>query len=227
MTTEAVKLELHSREILGKKVKQLRRAGIIPVHLYGPDVDSRSLQCKQREVLRALARSGGTTPIIVTVEGESGEQLTFAREVQWHPIRGDILHVDFIAVRATQRVSAQVPINLVGESPGARESGGTTIQQLRELTVEALPLEIPGEVEVNLEILTDPNGSIRAGEITLPANVDMLTDAEEVVVRIEAARAEEPVVAEVQEGAEAGGAAAPEAGSATESTEESSSEGNG
>ncbi|MCH8744326.1 MAG: 50S ribosomal protein L25 [Chloroflexi bacterium] len=207
MTTEAVKLELEPRDVLGKKVKQLRRAGVIPVHLYGPEVESRSLQCTHREILRALARSGGTTAIVVTVKGESGEQLTFAREVQWHPVRGDILHVDFMAVRATQRMTAQVPINLVGESPGAREISGTVIQQLRELTVEALPLEIPPELEVNLEILTDPNGVIRAGEITLPANVAMLTDAEEVVVRIEAARVEE---AEIREGAEEAAAPAPE-----------------
>ena len=212
MTTEAVKLELEPRDVLGKKVKQLRRAGVIPVHLYGPEVESRSLQCTHREILRALARSGGTTAIVVTVKGESGEQLTFAREVQWHPVRGDILHVDFMAVRATQRMTAQVPINLVGESPGAREISGTVIQQLRELTVEALPLEIPPELEVNLEILTDPNGVIRAGEITLPANVAMLTDAEEVVVRIEAARVEE---AEIREGAEE--AAAP--GTESESTD--------
>lgn len=207
MTTEAVKLELEPRDVLGKKVKQLRRAGVIPVHLYGPEVESRSLQCTHREILRALARSGGTTAIVVTVKGESGEQLTFAREVQWHPVRGDILHVDFMAVRATQRMTAQVPINLVGESPGAREISGTVIQQLRELTVEALPLEIPPELEVNLEILTDPNGVIRAGEITLPANVAMLTDAEEVVVRIEAARVEE---AEIREGAQEAAAPAPE-----------------
>jgi large subunit ribosomal protein L25 len=198
MTTEAVKLELTPRAILGKKVKQLRRAGIVPVHLYGPGVESRHLQCEQRELLRALARSGGTTPIVIAVQGERGEQLTFAREIQWHPIKGDILHVDFLAVKATQRVSAQVPINLTGESPGAKAAGGATIQQLYELTVEALPLEIPGEVEVDLEQLTDPDGVIRAGDITLPSNVEMLTDPEDVVVRIEVARVVEEEVAEAE-----------------------------
>jgi large subunit ribosomal protein L25 len=220
MTTQAVKLELQPREILGKKVKQLRREGIIPVHLYGPDMEPRSLQCEHREVLRALARSGGTTPILVSVQGELGEQLTFAREIQWHPVRGDILHVDFLAVRATQRVTAQVPISLVGESPGAREAGGSAIQQLRELTVEALPLEIPSEVEVNLEELTDPSGSIRAGDLVLPANVEMLTDPEEMVVRIEVTREEE----EVEEEAAAEGEAEEGAEASTESSEEDGEE---
>jgi large subunit ribosomal protein L25 len=202
MTSQAVKLELQTREVLGQKVKQLRREGIIPVHVYGPDMEPRSLQCEHREVLRALARSGGTTPIMVTVQGERGEQLTFAREIQWHPVRGDILHVDFLAVRATQRVTAQVPINLVGESPGAHQAGGSVIQQLRELTIEALPMEIPSEIEVNLEGLTDPDGAIRAGDLVLPPNIVMLTDPEDVVVRIEVTRAVEEVEAEAEAVAE-------------------------
>lgn len=224
MTThEAVKLELHPREVLGKKVKQLRREGIIPVHLYGPEMEPRSLQCEHREVLRALARTGGTTPIMVNVQGERGEQLTFAREIQWHPVRGDILHVDFLAVRATQRVTAQVPINLVGESPGAHQAGGSAIQQLRDLTVEALPLEIPAEIEVNLEELTEPDGVIRAGDLSLPPNVEMLTDAEEVVVRIEVARAVEEV--EAEEEAVAEGEAEEGAEASAESPEGESEEG--
>jgi large subunit ribosomal protein L25 len=203
MTTETVRLELMPRQVLGKKVKQLRRAGTIPVHMYGPGTDSRPLQCEQRDLLLALASAGGNTPIIVTVQGEGDEQLTFAREIQWHPLRGDLLHVDFLAVQATQRVTAQVPITVVGESPGAREAGGTAIQQLRELAVEALPLDLPHEVEVDLAQLTDPNGVIRAGDVALAEGVTMLADPDEVVVRIEvAALLEEPEVAAAEEPAE-------------------------
>ena len=215
MTTQAIKLALDSRDILGKKVKRLRKAGTIPVHLYGPGLDSRPLQCDQSLLIRALSQAGGTTPITITVPGESGEQLTFAREIQWDPVRGNILHVDFLAVQADQAVSAQVPISLVGDSPGAREAGGTVVQQLREVTVEALPLEIPSAIELDLSQLTDPNGVIRAGELVLGANVTLVTDSEDVVARIEVLRAAE---AGVEEGVspEAGESAAPEA------TEESS-----
>jgi large subunit ribosomal protein L25 len=210
MTTETVRLELMPRQVLGKKVKQLRRAGTIPVHMYGPGTDSRPLQCEQRDLLLALASAGGNTPIIVTVQGEGDEQLTFAREVQWHPLRGDLLHVDFLAVQATQRVAAQVPISLIGESPGAREVGGSTIQQMRELSVEALPLDIPHEVEVDLAQLTDPNGVIRAADLALAANVTLLADPDDVVVRIEAAVAEEPEPAEEEAPAAAEEEANPE-----------------
>jgi large subunit ribosomal protein L25 len=210
MTTQAIKLALDPRNILGKKVKQLRKSGTIPVHLYGAGLESRPLQCDQALLIRALSQAGGTTPINISVPGEDGEQLTFAREIQWDPLRGNILHVDFLAVQANQPVSAQVPIALVGDSPGAREAGGTVIQQLREVTVEALPLEIPNTIEVDLSKLTDPSGTIRVGDLELGANVTLVTDSEEVVARIEVLRVEEAEVEEAVPG-EAEEPAAPEA----------------
>ncbi|MCH7621348.1 MAG: 50S ribosomal protein L25 [Chloroflexi bacterium] len=217
MTTQAIKLALDPRDILGKKVKQLRKTGTIPVHLYGPGLESRPLQCDQSLLIRALSQAGGTTPISITVPGESGEQLTFAREIQWDPVRGNILHVDFLAVQANQPVSAQVPISLVGDSPGAREAGGTVVQQLREVTVEALPLEIPSTIEVDVSRLTDPNGTIRAGELELGANVTLVTDSEEVVARIEVLRV-------VEEGVEEGVSPGTGEPAAPETSEEDSSE---
>ena len=204
MTTEAVKLEVQPRTILGKKVSQLRRAGIVPVHLYGPGIDSRSLQCEQRAVLRALAQSGGNTPIVVNVEGESGEQLTVPREVQWHPVRGNILHVDLLAVSSTQTMAAQVPITLEGDAP----TGTLVTQLIRELTVEARPLDIPGEVVVDLGGMNPEGGSVRAADIALPAGVTLITDGEEVVVRVELDRG--PEEAEEAPAAEQGGAEAEE-----------------
>ncbi len=195
MTTEAIKLELEPRVILGKKVKQLRRIGAIPVHLYGPGIEARPLQCERKQLLRALAQAGNTNPITLSVRGETGEQLTFAREIQWNPMRGDLLHVDFLAVSATEKVSAQVPVTLVGESPGARETGGAVAQVIYHLDVEALPLEIPNEVEINLAELVDPNALIRVADIPLPSSVTLLTDPEALVLRVEAGR-EVPAMAD-------------------------------
>jgi len=116
--------------------------------------------------------------------------------------RDDILHVDFLAVDASRPVSAQVPITLIGDSPGARTAGGTVMQQLRDLNVEALPLEVPRELELDLSMLTEPDGVLRAADIVIPGNVTLLTDPEDVVVRIEVLRAVEEEVF-TEEGAEA------------------------
>ena len=198
MTTQAIKLDLEPRTLLGKKVKQLRRAGIIPVHLYGPGVESRPLQCTAQKLIQVLSLAGGSTPISVTIQGEKSSQLAFAREIQWDPRRDDLFHVDLLVAEATRLVSAQVPIVLTGESPGARMSGGAIMHQLHQLDVEALPLEMPGQAEVDLASLTEPDGVIRVSDISLPPNVTVLTDSEALVVRIEQPKAavEEEAVAD-------------------------------
>ena len=204
MTTEAIKLELAPRDMLGKKVKQLRRAGIIPVHLYGPGIESRSLQCESPRLIQVLAQAGGNTPISVAVRGEEGNQLAFAREIQWDPRRDEVLHVDLLVAEANRPVSAQVPIILSGESPGARLVGGTIVHQLRLLDVQALPLEMPAQVEIDLAALTEPDAAIRVSDISLPSNVTVLTDSEELVVRIELPRVEVAEEETVEEGASSG-----------------------
>lgn len=188
MTTESINLELEPRTVLGKKVKQLRRTGTIPVHLYGPGVEPRPLQCENRQLLQALARAGSTNPVTLSVKGEAGERLAFAREIQWSPVRSQLLHVDFLAVSATEKITAQVPINLVGESPAARDTGGSVAQTLYSLDVEALPLEIPNEIVIDLSVLVDTNSVVRAGELSLETNVTMLTDPDAMVVRVDAGR---------------------------------------
>ena len=209
MTTGAINLELEPREILGKKVSRLRRDGIIPVHLYGAGVESRSLQCQAQRLIQVLSAAGGSTPINITITGEAGGHLVFAREIQWDPKRDDIIHVDLLVADTSRRVSAQVPIILVGESPGARNVSGTIVHQLRTLDVEALPLEMPSQLEIDLSTLIEPEGVIRAGDIDLPANVTRLTDADFVIIRIEQPRVE------VEAGAEQGEAEAVEGAQAT------------
>ena len=172
------------------------------MHLYGQGVESRALQCNAPVLIQVLTRAGGNTPITITISGEGGSQLAFAREIQWDPRRDTLTHVDFLVAEATRLVSAQVPIVLIGDSPGARSSGGTVILQLRTVDVEALPLEMPAQVEVDLAVLTEAAGVIRAGDLAFASDVNLLTDHDEVVVRIEAARIEVEAVAEEVEAEE-------------------------
>ena len=194
---DTITLELQSRETIGKKVGLLRRDGIIPVHLYGPGTSSRSLQCQGAELAKVVARAGGSTPIMITVAGERGQHLVFVREVQRHPVRGNLLHVDFLRTEATQRVSAEVPMTLVGDSPGARSVAGTVVLQLHMIKVEALPLDMPREISIDLSPLTEPNAVIRCGDIALPSGSTLVSDPEDVVVRIEIPKA--PVEEEISE----------------------------
>ena len=188
MTTSAVRLELQARELLGKKVGRLRRAGIVPVHLYGPAIESRSLQCAGPVLIKALAEAGASSPITVTIDGESGSHVAFAREIQWDPRRDTVLHVDLMAADVSRPVTAQVPVTLTGEAPGAARSGGYVSQQVFDVQVSALPLEMPGQIEIDLSMMTDPNSVLRTGDIDLPGGVTLLTDPEEMVARVEVPR---------------------------------------
>jgi large subunit ribosomal protein L25 len=205
---DRITLTLEPRTTTGKKVKRLRQAGTIPVHLYGSGIASRTLQCQRPTLVRVLTLAGGNTPVTVTIEGDDDEHLAFVREVQWDPIRGDLVHVDFLRAEATQRVSAEVPITLTGDSPGARLANGIVVQQLRSVVVEALPLDMPAELVVDLAMLTEPDGVVRAGDLVMPEDTTLISDADGVVVRIEvAAAAEGPEVREEAPAEEEGGEA--------------------
>ena len=219
MTTNAVEIELNPRELMGKKVGRLRRAGIVPVHLYGPGMESRALQCNASQLIRVLATAGGATPIHITIQGEPGNHLAFAREIQWDPKRDDLLHVDLLAADVSRPVTAQVPIVLIGESAGARTVSGTVMHQLRTVDIQALPLEMPSAIELDISVMEEPDSVIRVSDLPIPENATLLSDVEDLVVRIELPRVE--VEVEVEEGLEEGeeGAGADDGGAAEASEE--------
>ena len=219
MTTNAVEIELNPRELMGKKAGRLRRAGIVPVHLYGPGMEPRALQCNASQLIRVLATAGGATPIHITIQGEPGNHLAFAREIQWDPKRDDLLHVDLLAADISRPVTAQVPIVLIGESAGARTVSGTVMHQLRTVDIQALPLEMPSEIELDISVMEEPDSVIRVSDLLIPENATLLSDVEELVVRIELPRVE--VEVEVEEGLEEGeeGAGADDGGAAEASEE--------
>jgi len=200
MTTNAVQLDLEPRELFGRKVSRLRRAGIVPVHLYGPGIEPRALQCPGPRLINALSQAGASTPISIKIAGESGTHLAFAREIQWDPRRDDLLHVDLLAADASRPVTAQVNIVMSGESAGARSVSGTVMQQLRTIDVQALPMEMPAQAEIDLTTLTEPDSVIRVGDIVLSDTVTVLTDPEEVVARIELPRTAEELVPDLETG---------------------------
>ena len=219
MTTNAVEIELNPRELMGKKVGRLRRAGIVPLHLYGPGMEPRALQCNASQLIRVLATAGAATPIHITIQGEPGNHLAFAREIQWNPKRDDLLHVDLLAADVSRPVTAQVPIVLIGESAGARTVSGTVMHQLRTVDIQALPLEMPSEIELDISVMEEPDSVIRVSDLPIPENATLLSDVEDLVVRIELPRVE--VEVEVEEGLEEGeeGAGADDGGAAEASEE--------
>ncbi len=200
---EQIELKVTNRETLGKKVRFLRRQGITPVHLFGPGVQSASLQCETASLRRVLAEAGQTALINLKVDNEKRPRTVMVREVQTAPLKGELLHVDFYQVQMTEMVKVDVPIVLVGEAPAARSKENTLVQELNNLTVQCLPAKMPNRIEVDLTPLTEPEQALRVKDIELDEEVTAINDPEQVLVIISSRpieKLEEAVVAEVEAG---------------------------
>jgi large subunit ribosomal protein L25 len=197
---ETLSITLSPREVTGKKVSRLRQAGVVPVHFYGPDVDSASLQADMMTLRSVLISAGRNVPITVKVEGEKGEEICFVREIQVHPVTEVLLHVDFYRVDVSQTVRAEVPIILEGEPPAVRNLGGILLQPFDTLEVEALPLDMPESFRIDVTILEDFAASVRVGDIDVAEGVNILRDPVEMIARVVAPRIDEEEVGETDEG---------------------------
>lgn len=188
---DMLRIRLSPRTVKGKKVRFLRRQGIVPVHMYGRGIASLELQAPVSELRSVLLRAGTSVPVSVEIEGQQGENICFVREVQHHPVTEELLHVDFMRVETSRKTRAEVPVELVGEAPAVREKGGSLLQLLQTLTVEALPLDMPATIQVDVSVLDDFEKVITVADIALPQSVAVLDDPEEVVARVEPPTLEE------------------------------------
>ncbi|MFC1943503.1 50S ribosomal protein L25 [Chloroflexota bacterium] len=198
---EQIELKTTNREILGKKVRFLRRQGITPMHLFGHGIESVALQCDTANLRRVLAEAGKTGLITLKLENEKGPRHVMVREVQIEPLSGGLLHVDFYQVRMAEAVKVEVPVVLLGEAPVLKSREHMLVQELSTLTVECLPSKMPTSVELDISSLAEPEQVIRVKDIELDKEVTVLRDPELVVVRISlrpVERVEEKGVAAVE-----------------------------
>ncbi|MBM3934763.1 MAG: 50S ribosomal protein L25 [SAR202 cluster bacterium] len=208
---DILSIKLAPRTVTGKKVKQLRRQGIVPVHFYGEGTAPQSLQVDALVLRRLVPKAGTNHPVSVEIDGGKGENICFLREIQRHPVTEDYLHVDFIRVDVTHKVEAEVPIITEGEAP-ALASGGILYISHNHLTVEALPLQMPDKIHINLAPLTTFDKAIRVEDIKLAEGIRILMDPHEVLVKaMPQAVDRTPVGAAAAAAAEGEAAKAPEA----------------
>jgi large subunit ribosomal protein L25 len=177
---------------------RLRASGRIPGILYGHGVDPVPVAVDARALRAALSTETGLNALLSLKVGPE-THLTMARAVQRHPVRNTVLHVDFQIVRRDEIVSAEVPLNIVGESSALAQAGGHTEQSLFSLTVQSTPGRIPTSIEVDVSEV-GVGEAIRVGDLRLPEGVATDTDPDAVVVVGHAAAAPEEVVEAPAEG---------------------------
>jgi large subunit ribosomal protein L25 len=191
-----ITLATEKRTELGSRPSgRLRRQGKVPAVVYGLDADTVSITVPARELQHILAgESGANTLITLDVDGDS--VLTLARQIHRHPTRGELVHVDFIRISRDIAVSAEIPVHLLGEPTGVRD-GGLLEQLLFNLTVEAMPGNIPVSIEIDVTALAIGD-QLRVEDLPLPQGVVTHAESDFVIAQVAAPR----VATEAEEGEE-------------------------
>lgn len=208
------------RDVIGKKVSRLRRSGIIPGNIYGHNRESIPIQFNAHDFKRFLHTHAATTLLALQLDSGSPET-AIIRHVQRDPRTNDIQHVDFFHLEMSEPIKLRVPIRIEGEAPAVKQFDGVLLQLLEYLEVEALPADLPEAVSVDITSMADLKDTRFVRDLRVPANVTVLTDADEAIVKIEPPRiaVEEAAPAAAPEKAAAEEAATPEAATPEAGTE--------
>ena len=203
MAGERIRLEVQERENRGtRESRRLRRTGMIPGVLYGGGHKPHPICVQERELRRVLTGGHGLHAILdVVLEGQKSTHASILKDYQVDPIRGKIEHFDLQEVRLDQPIQTSVVVELVGESAGTK-AGGVLSQVSREIRVEALPLDVPERIELDVSAM-EIGDTFRLADLPAREGVTYL-DAEETVLATVTmpTKVEEPEVEEVEEGEE-------------------------
>jgi large subunit ribosomal protein L25 len=188
----------HRQETGKEAAKRLRNLGMVPSIVYKSGEIGTNLSVKSVDLIHALHTAAGENVIIQLEYDEDGKKqkkTVIIKEMQHHPIKGDIIHVDFSEISLKQKIQVKIPIHPVGEAIGVKRDGGILEHVLWELDVECLPTKIPEKVDVKVDEL-EIGDSIHVKDIQLESDIEVLTDPEEVVIIVEHPKKEEEPVAE-------------------------------
>lgn len=204
-----MELDIKPRDVK-RSPDALREEGVVPGVVYGSKEASTPIEVSASAFRRVWKAAGETT--VVLLKGLDSEKQTLIHDVQWHPVSGLPLHVDFYAIEKGQKVHVAVPLHFIGEAPAER-IGGVVVKATHELEIEVAPAELPHGIDIDLSTLAEIGDHITAGDIKLPPSATLKIDPSGIIVTISEAK-EEPVEAPAPaEGAEAApeGVAAPAA----------------
>jgi len=221
---DSLSITVDKREVLGKKVRFLRREGVTPVHVFGHGVESLALQCDTGTLKQIIDRAGTTRLVNLKISGDKSLRSVFIREIQRNEMNGNLLHVDFYQIKKEEKIKADIPIAFTGEAPAMHLKGRLLDKELDSISVECLPDKLPPQIEIDLSVLEELDQAIHVSDIDLGPDVAIHASPEQMIVKVTEIKVvvEEEVVPEeeealegeeVEEGAVVEGEEKPEAGS--------------
>jgi large subunit ribosomal protein L25 len=177
------------RTVIGKQVRALRRSGQLPAVIYGPGAEPAPIQINAREAARVLRFVQGAELLELNLDGEVRNVLL--QDLQRDSIRGDFVHADFYAVDMKRKLTARVPVRLVGSSFAVVSLNGVLVRGVTEIEVESLPGDLIPHVDIDLSILKEIGMALYVRDLVLPEAITLVTSPDELVARVTAARTEE------------------------------------
>lgn len=184
-----MELKVQKRESLGKKAAALRGEGLIPAELYGHGLQNIHLSVPVKDFRKVFAAAGESS--VVTLEVGSEKVPVLVYDVQYHPISGEVAHVDFYQVRMDEEIETAIPVEFLGEAPAVKAHGGILVKAMQEIEVEALPGDLPSSIKIELSSLDEIGKSIYVKDLQVGERVKVLVSPETVVATITAPVEEE------------------------------------
>ena len=194
---EQIELSAATRDILGKKVRFLRRQGLTPANLYGRNVKSTALQVDTTQLKHTLAKAGKSSLVALKVDSAKRPKMVIIRDIQREPLTGGLLHVDLYQVKMEERIKIEVSLLFVGEAPAIRDRGGILVQNMTSVEVECLPANMPHNIEVDLSVLTELDQAVHVKDLSVDEGVTILTDPEQSIIQIARSKVEVEIAAEL------------------------------
>lgn len=190
-----MELSAQTRQILGKGVKVLRKNGFVPAELYGHNLANIHLAVPVKEFSRVLKQAGESTVIKLKTEDKEFNVLVY--DVLRNHLTDEFSHIDFYSVKMDEKIKVKVIVVFIGEAPAVKEKNGVLVKAIQEIEVEALPADLPHNIEVNLGSLTDIGSTISVKDIKIGEKVKILVSPEAVIASVIEQKEEEeaaPVV---------------------------------
>jgi len=202
------KLKATVRKLFGRKLKSLRRVGVIPANVFGKKTKSISIQLNNKELVATLRAAGETALINLEIEGEDKARPVLVSGYAQDPVTGTLLHVDFHQVDLSVKTTATVPLEVIGVAP-ATEAGNTLIVLRQDVDVEALPSDLPDKIEIDVTTLANVGDSILAKYLKFDrSKIELQIEEDEMIVTIQEPATEDEPEEEVEEATTEGEAAA-------------------
>ncbi len=196
---EKVVIQAEKRDVVGKQVKALRRAGKLPAVIYGRHTEPVNVSLDDHAASLALGRI--TSSSLVTIQLDGTEYPALVREKQRDYIKNHLLHVDFLAVSLDEKLRATVSVHFIGVSPAVKDYSAVLVHNLEELDVECLPADLPERIDVDISILAKIGDGIRVKDVRVSDKVRLLDDPETMVAVATMPKVEEEAPVASAEGA--------------------------